>query len=518
MNTKKLSAGALIEGLSGGWQSSAALLPEEFLCRWNSLFKCRSWEPCAAENSFQFVADLGEIRLKGMSEAVCLLLAGQGAQAARALDQFSKRAGQPGRVGFVLTISETAHASACDLCAGGRFLLLDRKQLEELLQATDPHLLLKRHLWSQIPRRRLVPYSIVLPAEGHMFFGRENELARLRDEEGVSFAIAGPGRIGKTSLLKQHEIQLIREHDPRVSRKFPISLYGCSHRTADSLARFIAMRIESSKRSDRVTVDDLMDFLRYQHWKLGGPLQLLLDETDGACGNEAMGVLGDAAKRGFCRLVLCGRGVLLKTVMTDKPPLGCRLELLRLEPLEDAPARRLLMKPLADLGVEVERPEAFASLVLRLTGRMPHLVQFYGEQLAELAIQANISAISTRHAELVRWDFQTAQFFTSALSEIEDPGRRLIALLLLKFGRQDVSIPLVQRLAVENGFALGHQEAFALMNELVIDNVLCWNNGSYRIANESLYEYANRFRFLDGALEEARRAVAAARTTATVRK
>lgn len=518
MNTKKLSTGALMEGLSGGWQPSAALLPEEFLCRWNSLFKCRSWEPCAAENSFQFVTDLGEIRLRGMDEVVCLLITGRDPQATRALDQFSKRAGQPGRVGFVLAVSEAAHASAREVCAGGRFLLLDRKQLDELLQSTLPQLLLKGQLWSQIPRRKLVPYSIVLPAEGHMFFGRENELARLREKEDVSFAIAGPGRIGKTSLLKQHEIQLIREHDPRVSRRFAINFYGCGHRTADSLARFIAMRIDPSKRSDRVTAGDLMDFLRHHHWKLGGPLELLLDETDGVCGNEAMGVLGTAAKRGLCRLVLCGRGVLLKTIMADKGALGCRLELLRLEPLEDAAARGLLLKPLADLGFEIERPGALASFVLHLTGRMPHLIQFYGEQLAELAIQSNVNALSIRYVELVRWDFQTAQFFTAVLSEIEDPERRLMALSLLKFRPQDVTISLVRWLAAENGFFLGHQEAFALMNELVVDNVLCWDNGSYQIANESLRAYASRFGFLDGALEEARRAVAAARTTATVRR
>ncbi len=516
MSTRKLATPALLDALAAGWQAPTPALAEEFLLRWTTALQTTALDQRPSDNTLRFTVDLGSIRLRGMAEVPCLIVGGSDSSASDPIEEFLGHAALPGHIAFILALSDSAQQRASALASGKRFLVLDRPQVQNLFECSDPRSLLKQSLYRQIPRQGLIPYSITLPALGNMFFGRQTELDRLLCQTEVSFAVAGPSRIGKTSLLRHYESLVVRSRDPRASRQFLINLYGYADRTADSVARFIAKHIEPSQRSYRITVDDLGQFLRYHRWKLGGPLELLLDETDEVCGNQVLEALGTAAKQGFCRLVLAGRGALLKLLATGKSALGYRLELLRLEPLDEPSARALLLDPLADLGFRIDSPDELTDRVFRLTGRMPYLVQFYGERLADLAIRENTDAISVNHVELLRWDFQTAQFFTAPLFDIREPERRLIALSLLKSRQEHITIPLVREVAAQNGVSLDHQCALDLMNEMVIDNVLAWERGAFRVANEAFIEYANQLGFLDGAIDDARRAVHTARQPATV--
>lgn len=524
MNTRKLTLPALLDALADGWESAATALVEEFLLRWKTALKCSSSGERVSRNTLQCVLDLGEIRLRGMSEVQCLVMGGEEMPAAA--QAFVVEATRPGRVALILGLSKAAYECSRTTCVG-RFAILDRDCVQALLEAPNPRLCLKRHLWEQIPRRALIPYSIVLPAEENMFFGRRLELDRLMQEEHVSFALAGPGRIGKTSLAKRFEGELRQTRDPRAQRKFALNLGGCGSLSSNALARYIAMQIDPSHRSDRVTTHDLLDFLRHQRHKLGGPLELLLDEVDEVYGSDVLDILGAAAraprepaeaKERICRLVLCGRGVLLRAILTEKRSLACRMEVLRLAPLDEAAARELLLSPLEDLGFAVSEPARILDFIFRFTGRMPHLLQYYGLQLVELAIRSGEKAITPALTELVKWDFETAQFLCSALLQIAEPDRRLIALELVKRNAGLVTIPLVRQVAMENGIPMEHLAALQLMNELVIDQVLRWDNGAYAIANESLVDYANRLGFLDGACVDARRAIEATRQDALLRR
>src|SRR5258708_3862555 len=127
------------------------------------------------------------------------------------------------------------------------------------------------------------------------------------------------------------------------------------------------MKIAPSSKSNKMTTDGLLKFLIYQ--SKDGPLDLLLDEVDLVCETDAFKALGIAARADHCRLVLCGKEVLLRMALSEKFLLGCRLTLTQLEPLDEKAATELILRPLTDLGFKIAEQAKVMEGVLRLTGR-----------------------------------------------------------------------------------------------------------------------------------------------------
>lgn len=501
MDSTVSSTGNLLTKLAVGWQPSHCVLGQELVQLWREKLNAPTEIKEINENGLYFVTNLSDIRLRGMEQVACLVLAGDRADIAqRVVQEFWKKADMLGSVPVVLTLSAEAHKQALACLPCTHCLILSATQVVQLFDADAAQQFLKRSLWQRIGKRRLIPYTILNPVVGNMFFGRRYELSDLRDGDNVSYAVAGPSRIGKTSLVMHFRDTMLREHDPRSSRRFYISFYSCQDKSAYGVAHFFAMQLDASSRSNRVTPESLVNFLLYQRSRLGGPLDLLLDEVDEVCQSEAFQCLGEAARHGYCRLVLCGRGVLLRMMLRGQSSLACRLKLLRLQPLDEDSARRLILEPLTDLGFSVSEPGPLVNHVSQLTGRLPHLLQFYGQKLAELAAQESVESITMRHVESIKWDFETAQYFLSPLQDLTSPEVRLIALSLLQSGIKQFSIPGVRSLAEKQGIILDQACTIDICNELVINNVLSWNNGSFCIANEAMEHYAREMGLLDDAL------------------
>jgi hypothetical protein len=494
----------LLEKLREGWTPAHSGWVQELVLRWAALLNADLESEQVEENSFQFVARMNNLRLRGMDDVPCLVMtdAQDLTQLARDFWRQASLRGLP----FVFALTPAAEAAVAEVFPADRRLLLTRGDIAALLNSGEPQSHFKQILWQQVPRRRLDPYNLLVPAEGGMFFGRYHEMERLQHEDNTSFAIAGPGRIGKTSLLKRYKEVMTRNRDPRTHCRFMISFYDCSP-APNAVSRFVAMRIDSSKRSNNMTDAKFMNFLRYLSRSMGSPLDLLLDEVDLVCESEAFRVLGAAAREGFCRLVLCGRGVLLKASLSEASLLSSRLDLMKLEPLDKKAARDLILLPLRDLGFAISDLDEFLGRVLRLTGRLPYLLQFYGQKLAQIAIEENTDVISPEHIDTLQGDFVTAQYFIKPLNDLEDAEARLIGLSLLKECKLEFSIPFVLEVAAQAGITLTHKRAIEICNSLVISNVLAWQGSAYRIANEGLYIYARDMGYLDNALEESTRGI-----------
>ncbi|NOT63837.1 MAG: hypothetical protein HOP19_26780 [Acidobacteria bacterium] len=505
MSQQTSSIGQLIDHLSHGWKADYSGLTSEFTQLWQEKLNAKVESQVSGKNSLRFISDLSEIRLRGMNDVPCLLTAGDGAEDLR--DFWRKSAGL-GRLPLVIALSEHAYRQAEYLITDARGLLLSSIQTKQLLTAASSREFLIKQLNRQIPKQRLIPFDFLRPAEGGMFFGRGSELSRLLLEDQTSFAIAGPGKVGKSSLIKHYQRQAIRKRDPRGSYRYYIDFYDCQDTSPDGVARFFAMKIDPSKKSSRMLASGLLDFMKYQAFCHGGALDLLLDEVDEVCHGKAFYLLGEAAKEGYCRLVLGGKGMLLQTMLSDKSPLRSRLELIKLEPLDPDSARQLFLEPLQCLELKISDEGGLIKRIFSMTGRLPHLLQLFGKKLATLAIEGNISEITAQHVETLKWDFSVAQMFTDPLLRLADAEARLLGLLLIKDSRHEFSVPVIQQLAAPENLPSDLRKITKLCNDLVISNVLSWCGGKYCVANESLYSYASNLGLLaDEALDEARMAV-----------
>jgi hypothetical protein len=482
-------------------------LAQEFVQRWGAALCTEAEINEVGENTVQFTLNLSDIRLRTMHKVPCMLVSG-GAKLDEPLRAFWNKFNSSNNLPFVLALSDEAREAAARELNSDRRMLLSAAQVKEILRADSAKELLKQKLREQIPRGVLIPFNTLRPAEGGMFFGRQHELNRLRDEDTSSFAIAGPGRVGKTSLARRYKNDKLHAKTGRGSRIQFIDLYHADP-MPNKTARFIAMNIEPSRRSDRLVVGDLVNFLRYYKNRNGGMMELVLDEVDEVCQGEAFKALGEAARAKLCRLILCGRGVLLRMMLNSKSPLDCRLNLIQLGPLDDESARGLLVKPLTDLGFGLDKPDLLAGEVAELTGRTAGLIQLVGEELANRAIAEKTDIISPEHLEALKGGFIIAQTFIKSLNDLDNPEARLVALSLLDSGCEEFSVAEVHTVAQAEGLKLDLKRVNDVCIDLMINNVLVWHNGTYRVANGGLSLYSRKHGYLSHALNEARAAAAA---------
>lgn len=502
-----LSISELTEKLARGWTEQHHGASQEWLQRWREKLQASAEEKGVQDGGLHFVTGFDSIRLRGMDEIQCLMLSGAGQSVADVLREFWRKAWALGRLPFVIAFSEEARGYVASTLPAGRFLLIGADQACQLLESANPREVLKRLLREQISPIALNPFDFLHPAAGNMFFGRGAELALLIEASGDSFAIAGPGMAGKTSLSYEYERVLTRSRDPRRACLRKVSFYHCADKSDDGVARHLAKQLDSSKWSDRITADELVGFIKYQRNRCGGPLELLLDEVDEVCRGRAFKALGEAARNEYCRIVLCGRGVLLKLGLDSFCPIGYRLKLIRLAATDQQTVARLLLEPLRDLGLVVAEPERLVDHVMGMTSGLPHLVQFYGQRLAERVATGGQTTVSLQDADYVREEFVTAGYFVGPLKQVTVSDSRYIALLMLRDAAKSLSVPDVQRLAASDGVSLDVSHLGEICDDLVINNILAWRNGVYRVACEGMRYYATRHGWLESALREARLAV-----------
>ena len=486
----------LVQHTANGWTENHHGLVDELISRLMKSLKTNARILDIKLEWMRFTLDLNQLRLRNTNNVPCLILTGSAEFARHETEAFLRRYGQE-KIPFVFPLTLSALKGAQTVTTGQRKLLVSPKDLVELIESNDAIECLRRLLRNAIGVRALLPYDITQPARGAMFFGRKFELERLTEEEDISFAVAGPGRIGKSSLLEEYRRLLIRNRDPRASRCFYISFYDCTDTSDDKIARHLAMRIEPTSRSNTIHTQDIIQFLRIEYKRQGGPLELLLDEVDNVCLGRTFEFLGQAIREQLCRVVLAGRGILLKAMCDENCALNHRIALIRPEPLDENSAKSLLLAPLAELGLSVLQPDRSAARVLQLTGRLPHLIQFYAAKLVNLAVDEGIDSISLAHIDRLTWDFETAQFFLGAL---KGPGLKktgLIAKLILASGRKQFTVPAVKMLAENRNISLDFDETINTLNDLIINNILAWNKGSFVVANEALSHFAREMGLLE---------------------
>lgn len=439
--------------------------------------------------------DLPQIRLQGVGRLPCLVLGPQ-ADAASEMRDFWSRSGGPGQLVLVASALKPVLDQARTTAPPHRCIFIGAQEIREILEAPVAKDAFTRIIRSQIPRSRLDPYNVTLPVEGPMFFGRESELSLLRDKESVCYAIAGPGRIGKTSLMLEYARRLQIDRDPRATRLHKLSLYQCGTFDDDTLARHLAIRIAATSMADRVTVDSLTAFLNNEKEREGGPLELLIDEVDEVCYSRAFKMLVQATREKLCRLVLCGRGNLLRAMLDDGHPLGARLALIRPEPLERAEASRLLAEPMSDLGLTLEPPAEIHARIYHLTSGLPHLVQGIAHRLLHRAHRSDSLVITPADLAEVEQDFLGNMIALLPLRDLEDDQSRLGALLLLLHNPRELRLASFVDWMSAAGCPIDARRALEILDDLVICNLLVWARSVYRLANPELGAHARESGFL----------------------
>jgi hypothetical protein len=495
VDLKKAAPSELCRRLADGWTAEHADAPREFFARLRTRWQAQVETETPAASAFCAVMAVNQIRLLGASELGCLLL-GPGAAVEREVCDFWQKHGGGGRLAFVLAATSALREAAKRFAPPDRCVCLGDGELEELLIQPHPLEQLKELLRRHIPLRRLAPYDIMHPVAPNMFFGRRDLLDRLHDEETTSFAIAGPGRIGKSSLLKQYRYELrSRTWDERRHRLFFIDCYPYGDLGSDAQAQRLALEMSADSEAYRVNVQTLLRFLKRRSQDGHAPLELLLDEVDCVCRSPTFGSLGEAVRLNYCRVVMCGRGNLYRLMQDGTHQFEDRLELLLPEPLDPESAEQLLFEPLSHLGIKLDDAVAVRQSVFELTALRPSLIQTSARFLFGLAQKDESRTVRQSHLQKLKERFLARSHAMLALKDMQDDLTQLMALLWLCEGRGDVTVGAFQRLADKHHVRLTAEKALEICDDLWICNVLIRQAGVLMPASRHLVEFVRKMDF-----------------------
>lgn len=483
---------------AGDWSNSEQIVL--FVKRvWGNL-GCVTRDETPGARHVEYTVDLTKLHFRGMGDRVPgLLLGGTPAEALHRAKAFYLN--QSRFVPTILCASQLIFDTLRAEIPDGSVLLLSPELITENACGEsshgDPLEKLRKLLRQRIGVTRLNPFNTQRPAEGNMLFGREHELQVLRDNPDTSFAIAGPGHIGKTSMLLGYRNDLRRRGDPRCTRVHLVDFYDCPGPM--SLAHHIAFRLDNTKTGFRIRhASDLLRLLKTMRSVAGGPLELLLDEVDPYCESPEFQILGEASRRGLVRMILCGRKRLFGMMTRRDSALSSRLEFLRPTPLHKRDTFGLLRRPLNDLGFGIANEANFIETIYRRTGGLPHLIQHYGRHLVSIAHRRDETTIEEEHLEELEESYDNTRYFMNPVQELCGDQSRLLARHLLGLqGRPELTVAEITRIAARAGLVLTHKEIVDLCDDLFIQNILVWHEGRFQVANEALKMAARRMGFLE---------------------
>jgi AAA+ ATPase superfamily predicted ATPase len=487
--------------LNQGWLETEHDTACEFVKHWNSVWDRKDEVTTVGQNFFSFETEILGLYLRDM-DRVTFLVVNMENKKPQDIKSLIVGIQQRQRVPFLFVLGDILQES---LKYAKRTVVFSASTLAKIFTSMNPKEIIKELAKDQISDYQLIPYTIIQPVSGNMFFGRNEELRRIREETTESFAIVGPGRIGKTSLVKQYIKSLKEFRDPRALRVKYVDCYSCCAESEDGITKFIMMNAEPCKESYKLKADELGNYIKRLKNKYRGPLELVLDEVDEICSSKTFNELGNLARDGHCRLVICGKGELLKLLLSINSSYQFRLDLVRLKPLVSTEAMALFDRPFRDMSVKYS--QELANEVIEMTGRMPHLIQFFGKNLLEKSIGLGKPHLDSNDLDAVINDFTTSQFILSALDGIENNLERYVALLLLKHHSRTWNFDVIQKIVKENDLDIELQKLRSICNKLVIQNILTWEGSNFSKASELLVKYARDYSYFEEELENLKQAI-----------
>jgi hypothetical protein len=284
-------------------------------------------------------------------------------------------------------------------------VIFDQEQICTLLEHPNPKRGLLDALRDQIPLRFLSPYEPDQPVAASQFHGRTTEKNLILGYPERSFSLEGGRRIGKTSLLwecrHQMKQRLPKEHHLRLVWYDFWNYNGIEAFIADVMRHFN----ESPRPARGTLVDYFPTFIKLMKKKHGGTIIFFLDEVDDLIeyerkvGYQLLSMLRRMAIEQSCRCLLAGFRLLTDECYRYGTPLTF-LQRLSLGNLTKSQARAMLVEPMQNMGVEIQR--AVFPEILDDSGGHPQILQLYGQSLVELLDREETRVLKPRHVAQVK--------------------------------------------------------------------------------------------------------------------
>jgi CRISPR-associated protein (TIGR03986 family) len=323
-----------------------------------------------------------------------------------------------------------------------------------IVEARDPQKAFQQYLLSRINLNVASPFNTSGPTTGSMFFGREHELRTISTHaRNASYALIGGRRIGKTSILKQLELNQLPEAG------FHAFYHDCSPTpTQAELVRAFTL--------DRIwfpnpPVHQPTSFVEVlQALPNDKPLVILLDEADRLIGPDQaldyplLRTLRALANSGRCQFVFSGEHSLRDELTNPKSPLYNFANEMLIGRLDPHAVRELIIQPMSNLGIKLIDEEDIVDRIWEFTSGHPNVVQLLCRRLVNRLNEQGTRRVTLVDVEAVTSDpeFQEADFLQTYW-EAATPLEKIITLVLSQqvgtYGLQEIHQLVREQLPIQ---------------------------------------------------------------------
>ena len=484
----------MLQALATANAGNFAMIARHFVKRWEKAIGADVVVEEFTESSVYFRMSLSGLYMRGFEDPRALVLAASQTQTRtsllEALRPFS--AGDPP---LLLCPSESQFAEVKALMPRNRAAVLSPHAIKRVLAGgSEAFDALRTSIREQLPLLRLQPYDTTRPVFGEMFTGRRHELNLLVELERDSFLITGPTRIGKTSLIQHYQWLMRREGNPRSSRSFYLNLQSCENESEDEVARRFAVHFRDVPyTANNLTMRELRSFLYSVLARAGGPVDITLDEADAVCHTNLLVTTAEFAAASRSRLIVIGRGRVRRYLRKHHATAFGRLRDLRFQALNAAEAWTLFRHPLECLGLRIESPEETRKLLLRLSSRMPHLVQSCARFVVEQAAEQGTQIVTVHMLRRSQDSFLDYGILRTHFDDLQSDRARLAAIAVLtRLKEPAITLERIQQALDEQGIAVSANETADLCDDLVTNCLLTWEKMDYAPPRWDIYEAARQ--------------------------
>ncbi len=271
------------------------------------------------------------------------------------------------------------------------FVVVEENDLKRIVFSERPSIALRELLLERLPLNKLSPYKIAGPVK-ETFYGRVGIIGHLVHAREVSFALVGPRKIGKSSILHRVLENLQENSSPGTYCVF-LSLEvefagaedysGFLESLASQIERVIGKPVDFKENPQ--TIPTVIDKLTQWGKK---SIVFLFDEIDELISFDKqhnyrlMKIFRALDQKGYCRFILAGFKELYHEKRGISAPQYNFYEEIRLANLDKDAAQELITKPMNNMGIDY-RDDEDKELIYDYTSRHPNLLQFFCKQLVE---------------------------------------------------------------------------------------------------------------------------------------
>ena len=371
------------------------------------------------------------------------------------------------------------------------FIVLGYGEIKKLLLAQNPTTVLTAIILKQVDLSAVSPYVVSGPVPDNMFFGREQELKTIiRNIAEQNFAVVGGRKIGKTSVLTK--LQRLFSQIPEFSPWYLDCQFVSDYETFFEAIATIwdAQPAYYSPENFRRLI------LQLKQEQEPRSLVILLDEIDALLTYDALHydnlvrVFHALSQEGHCHFVLSGEKSLNSSLHDASSPLFNFCQPILLGHLRPREVRRIILEPMLEMGIALERPGELVDGIVALSSCHPNIVQYLCQALLALLGQRRERAITLDDLARVERKGEFWDFFLEVVWGGATPLEKIISLVALNRGRVTQS-ELAAALS-SGGLEISPKEFEKALEGLVLCALFRKEGPTYTYATESFPRIVKR--------------------------